>query len=86
MLMPGFMGIELSPGDREVSLEYSPRPPKLVLLILGLVVLVLIPFVEKRGEAISGWLTGGALQGMLSGVNRPRRNESRPSRRRRNRR
>ena len=86
MLMPGFIGVELSPGDREVRLEYSPRRLKLVLLIFGLVVLVLIPVVEKRGEAISGRFSGGALQGMLSGINRPRRNESRQSRRRRNRR
>lgn len=86
MLMPGFLGIQLPAGEHEVRLEYSPRSLKLVLLFIGLVVLALIPLVERRGEAISGWVSSGSLSGILSGIKRPRRNESRQSRRRRNRR
>ena len=86
MLMPGFIGVPLAPGEHQVILDYSPRRLRLVLLIIGLVTLGLIPLVERRSAVISTWL-GSVSSARIPGVmNRPRQNESRQSRRRRNRR
>jgi hypothetical protein len=86
MLMPGFIGVPVGPGEHQVRLEYSPRRLRIVLLVLGLVTLVVIPLVERRSAVISTWLGSVASGGMLGAIGRPRKNESRQSRRRRNRR
>lgn len=52
MLMPGFVGIKLPPGEHSVRLEYRPRRLRSVLLVLGLLVLPLIVVVEARGRYI----------------------------------
>jgi hypothetical protein len=56
MLMPGFLGIELPPGDHSVRIEYQPRRLRAVLLVMGLLILPLIAIVEARGRYISAWL------------------------------
>lgn len=56
MLMPGFVGIELPPGNHSVRLEYRPRRLRAVLLVLGLLILPLIAIGEVRGTSISEWL------------------------------
>ena len=53
MLMPGFVGIKLPPGEHSVRLEYRPRRLRSVLLVLGLLVLPLLVVVEARGRYIS---------------------------------
>ena len=86
MLMPGFMGVRLTPGDHDVRVEYSPRRFRLVLLVLGLVTLALVPVVENRGTVLTGWLSTGPLARILNPLRSPKRPESRQSRRRRRRR
>ncbi len=39
MLMPSFVGIELSPGNHSVRIEYRPRRLRMILLGLGLLTL-----------------------------------------------
>lgn len=56
MLMPGFVGIELPPGDHYVRIEYRPRRLRTVLLVFGLLLLPLIAIGEIRSESISNWL------------------------------
>lgn len=84
MLMPGFIGVPVGPGEHQVRLEYSSRRLRMVLLILGLVTLVVIPLVERRSAVISMWLGSVVSGGVLGAIGRPRKNESRQSRRRRN--
>jgi hypothetical protein len=86
MLMPGFIGVPVGPGEHQVRLEYSPRRLRIVLLVLGLVTLIVIPLVERRSAVISTWLGSVASGGTLGSIGRSRKNESRQSRRRRNRR
>ena len=85
MLLPGFLGIRLAPGDHQVRVEYQPRRLRLVLLGFGLLTLILIPVVQKRGPAISGWLPAGVKARISGSVHWPKRTESRQSRRRRRR-
>jgi hypothetical protein len=85
MLMPGFIGVPLAPGEHQVKLEYSPRRLRMVLLIIGLVTLGLIPLVERRSAVISMWLGSGSSLRIPGLMNQSRQNESRQSRRRRNR-
>ena len=86
MLLPGFLGIRLSPGDHQVRVEYQPRRLRLVLLGFGLLTLISIPVVQKRGPAVSGWLPAGVMARISGSVHWPKRTESRQSRRRRRRR
>jgi uncharacterized membrane protein YfhO len=55
MLMPGFVGVELPPGDHSVRLEYRARGLRTVLLVVGLLILALIAVVESRRSSISDW-------------------------------
>jgi len=56
MLMPGFIGVELTPGEHSVRLEYRARGLRTVLLVVGLLILALIAVVESRRSSISNWL------------------------------
>ena len=56
MLMPGFVGVELTPGDHSVRLEYRARGLRTILLVLGLLILASIAVVESRRSSISDWL------------------------------
>jgi len=55
MLMPSFVGIQLSPGDHEVRIEYRPSRLRIILLGLGLMTLPLIAMGEKRGADLRSW-------------------------------
>jgi hypothetical protein len=61
MLMPGFMGVQLPPGEHEVIMEYRSRGLRKVLLALGFLSLVSIAIWEKRGSNISDWLKSWAV-------------------------
>ena len=61
MLMPGFMGVQLPPGEHEVRMEYRSRGLRKVLLALGFLSLVSIAIWEKRGSNISDWLKSWAV-------------------------
>jgi hypothetical protein len=62
MLMPGFMGVQLPPGEHEVRMEYRSRGWRKVLLTLGFLSLVSIAIWEKRGSNISDWLKSWAVR------------------------
>jgi len=86
MLMPSFVGIQLSPGEHEVRIEYRPRGLRVILLSLGLLSLLLIWIVEKRGIALSTWFITGVAARMPKSLRRPRSNKRRRNRRDRRRR
>ena len=86
MLMPGFLGVQLTPGNHEVRVEYQPRRLRTVLLGLGFLTLLLIPVGEKRATVFSSWFATSVLARISVSVKWPRRTRSRPSRRRRRRR
>jgi hypothetical protein len=75
MLMSGFMGVQLPPGEHEVRMEYRSRDLRKVLLALGFLSLVSIAIWEKRGSNISDWLKSWAVIDPLKGRrgNRARR-------------
>ena len=75
MLMSGFMGVQLPPGEHEVRMEYRSRDLRKVLLALGFLSLVSIAIWEKRGSNISDWLKSWAVIDPLKGRrgNRSRR-------------
>ncbi len=81
MLMPGFLGVQLEPGQHEVLVEYRPGAQRKVLLVLGLLSLLLIPIWEKRGATIWAWLgqwvpaagIGKTIEGRSSRAGRRRR-------------
>lgn len=83
MLMPGFVGVHLTPGNHRVQVEYQPRRLRTVLLGLGLVTLLLITVVESRATVLSSWFATGVLARVAGQVRWPRRPSSRRSRRRR---
>ena len=66
MLMPGFVGVELPPGEHQVLIEYKPRRLRSVLLILGLLTLAAIATVESRRKPIHDWLEPRFLGRILS--------------------
>ena len=79
MLMPGFTGVHLAPGTHKVRIEYKPRILRKILLCLGLLALISIPFGEKHGPTVYAWFT--------TRIPDPRsRRDTRASRRRRRRR
>ena len=84
MLMPGFVGIQLAPGEHEVKLEYRSRSLRKVLLVFGLVAILSIWVWEKRSDTISAWLKNRVEAGVPSPMVRAGGN--RASRRRRGRR
>ena len=67
MLMPGFMGVQLSPGEHVVRMEYRSRGLRKVLLALGFLSLVSIAIWEKRGSNISDWLKSWAVMDSSKG-------------------
>ncbi len=75
MLMSGFMGVQLPPGEHEVRMEYRSRDLRKVLLALGFLSLVSIAIWEKRGSNIADWLKSWAVIDPLKGRrgNRSRR-------------
>ena len=56
MLMPGFIGVQLGPGEHNVFMEYKSRDLRKVLLSCGLVTLLLIGLWEKRRTSSSTWM------------------------------
>ena len=60
MLMPGFVGVPLTPGKHQVRIEYRPRRLRMILLGLGLLTLPIIWIVEKKGSAIASRFATGA--------------------------
>ena len=59
MLMPGFVGVKLPPGDHRVLMEYKSRRLRTTLLVLGLLILPLTAIGESRGRLISDWSSIG---------------------------
>ena len=55
MLMPSYVGIQLSPGEHEVRIEYRPRGLRVILLVLGLLTLPLIAIGERHGTSLGSW-------------------------------
>ncbi len=86
MLMPGFLGVQLTRGEHEVRFEYQPRRLRTVLLGLGLLTLLLIPVGERRAPAVSSWIAHVIPASPIGSLKWPKRTESRQSRRRRRRR
>ena len=70
MLMPRFVGIQLSPGEHEVRIEYRPRGLRVILLSLGLLSLLLIWIVEKRGGSLGSWFSLRVLNPISSAIKR----------------
>ena len=70
MLMPSFVGIQLSPGEHEVRIEYRPRGLRVILLSLGLLSLLLIWIVEKRGGSLGSWFSLRVLNPISSAIKR----------------
>ena len=62
MLMPGFMEVQLPPGEHEVRMEYRFRGLRKVMLALGFSSLVSIAIREKRVSDISDWLKSWAVE------------------------
>ena len=75
MLMPGFIGVQLPPGEHVVRMEYRSRGLRKALLGLGFLSLVSIVIWEKRGSNISDRLGLWAVIGSSKGRrgNRARR-------------
>jgi len=83
MLMPGFTGVHLAPGTHKVRIEYKPRILRKILLCLGLLALISIPFGEKHGPTVYAWFTTI----IMTRIPDPRsRRDTRANRRRRRRR
>ena len=61
MLMPGFIGVQLSPGEHVVRMEYQSRGLRKILLGLGFLTLILIAICEKRGLGIKERMESWAL-------------------------
>ena len=88
MVMPSFVGIQLSPGDHRVLLEYRPRRLRIILLTLGLLTLPLVAIGEKPAAAFCRWFATGVSSRISSTARPPRsavRRQSRSRRRRRHR-
>jgi len=83
MLLPSFVGVELSPGDHKVRIEYRPRRLRVILLGLGLLTLPLIAMGEKRATALSSRFSAGVMARIPGSVKRSRNTRRRQSGRRR---
>ena len=86
MLLPGFLGVKLAPGNHKVQIEYRPGHLRKVLLGLGLLILPLIAVGEKWGSALSGRIATGVLARTPGRVKWPWNNQPTRSQRRRRRR
>ena len=86
MLMPSFVGVQLTPGKHQVRIEYPFRRLRMILLGLGLLTLPMIWIVEKKGAAIASRFVPGAsvrLSGTFRWPKSPGGRLSRRCRRRR---
>ena len=83
MVMPSFVGIQLSPGEHRVLLEYRPRRLRIILLTLGLLTLPLVAIGEKPAAAFCRWFATGVSSRISSTLRTPRSAIRRQSRRRR---
>ena len=83
MVMPSFVGIQLSPGEHRVLLEYRPRRLRIILLTLGLLTLPLVAIGEKPAAAFCRWFATGVSSRISSKLRTPRSAIRRQSRRRR---
>ncbi|MCI0780356.1 MAG: YfhO family protein [Chloroflexi bacterium] len=83
MLMPSFVGVELSPGDHKVRMEYRPRRLRVILLGFGLLTLSLIAVGEKRATALSSRFSAGIFARISGSVKWPRSTRRRRRQRRR---
>ena len=78
MLMPGFMGVQLPPGEHVVKMEYQSRNLRKILLCLGFLSLVAVAILERRGlyiiDRMKSWI--------ITRISKPRLgNQTRRSRR-----
>jgi hypothetical protein len=64
MLMPGFTGIQLAPGEHSVTLKYRSRDLRKVLLGLGFLSLLSIWLIERRREVVSAWIASRVSAGV----------------------
>ena len=86
MLMPGFIGVQLGPGEHNVFMEYKSRGLRKALLSCGLVTLLLIGLWEKRSASSSIWMKLRVPTGIpfiMKGTGANRANRRRRSRRNR---
>jgi hypothetical protein len=86
MLMPGFIGVQLGPGEHNVFMEYKSRGLRKALLSCGLVTLLLIGLWEKRSASSSIWMKLRVPTGIpfiMKGTGANRANKRRRSRRNR---
>jgi uncharacterized membrane protein YfhO len=81
MIMPGFTGVELTPGKHDILLEYRPRNLRKILLGTGILTLLCIPIGEKGGRVLSSRIASNVSTKLLGSTNRNR--NSRAARRRR---
>jgi len=84
MLIPGFVGIQLAPGEHNVLMNYKSRDLRKILLGFGLVALVSIWLWEKRRDTISAWIKTRVSIGIPGSIKGTR--GARAARRRNNRR
>jgi len=70
MLMPSFVGVQVPPGSHNVRIEYRPRRLRVILLSLGLLTLLLIWIVEKRGGSLGSWFSLRVLIPIPSAIKR----------------
>ena len=84
MLMPGFTGIELSPGTHKVHIEYKSRTVRSVLLCIAPLTLILILLAETRGSAVYAWFSTSIMA--REATRKTPKGDSRANRRRRSRR
>ena len=81
MLMPGFMGIELSPGIHKVHIEYQSGTIRKILLYIAPLTLLLILLGERRGYAFCAWFSNYIIPRVLG--RRKTLTDTRANRRRR---
>ena len=87
MLMPGFLAVQLGPGEHNIMMEYESGNLRKVLLGFGFLALVSIGILERRGATVSASLKSSVLVSVLSSMKlRDNRSGSRSGRRRRSRR
>ena len=84
MLIPGFVGIQLAPGEHNILMNYKSRDLRKILLGFGLVALVSIWLWEKRRDTISAWIKTRVSIGIPGSIKGTR--GARAARRRNNRR
>ncbi|MBC8280072.1 MAG: YfhO family protein [Chloroflexi bacterium] len=83
MLMPGFTGVQLAPGEHQVIMEYRSRNLRKILLGFGLIALISIGLIERRKETVSAWL-GPRISAAIPSITKGN-NNTRAGRRRRRR-